>query len=672
MRRVTSLTWRTLRSKNLLGLQRFRSPNSSIRQFSSDDVVDGKVEAVEEEAPKAEAKITGAKKTHTFQAETRELLNIVSKSLYTEKEVFIRELLSNASDALEKARFMQATGESLLEQPDKPLEINMFTDKVNNTITIQDYGIGMNEQELIENIGTIARSGSKQFVKAMSESQSQKMDGIIGQFGVGFYSAFMVSDKVEVFSQSVNGGPGHYWLSDGTGTFELAEAENVERGTKIVVHLKPDLAEFSDKFRVETIIKKYSSYLQFPINLNTSRITSTGALWAKQPNAVADDEHKEFYQLIANTYDNPHYTFHSHFENVKYSIQCLLYMPGSHTEKPGFGRLEPGVSVYSRRVLIKPKAKEILPDWLRFVKGVVDSENIPLHISRENMQDSALIQEISETLMNKVVDFLKRQEKKDPVKFKQFYKDFSGFIKEGCCTDYKNRRKIAYLLRYESSNLAEGELTSIDDYIERMQPEQKDIYYLNATSRSLALASPYLENLKDQGIEVLLCYAQMDDFVFEGLQTYRQKDLVCVEKSKIEATKDEATEALTEDESDDLCKWIQEQFPDKISEADVTWRLKSHPVILVDHQSESMRRYAKMLNDDVQLPPQKMQINPAHDIVRGLYKLKMKDDPAAVLLCRQLVDNAYIGAGLMEDAREMLENINNVLSLLVESQMKKH
>eukprot|EP00494_Astrolonche_serrata_P025554 UN25815 len=215
----------------------------------------------------------------------------------------------------------------------------------------------------------------------------------------------MVSDKVEVFSQNAAGDQSHYWISDGAGSFEMAPAENIDRGTKIVVHLKPECVEFADKFRVETIVKKYSSYLQFPINLNGSVLTSTGALWAKTPNSVKDEDHKEFYQLVANTYDSPRYVFHSHFENVKYSIQCLLYVPGSHTEKVGFGRLEPGVSVYSRRVLIKPKAKEIVPDWLRFIKGVVDSENIPLHISRENMQDSNLIQEISETLMLKCVDF---------------------------------------------------------------------------------------------------------------------------------------------------------------------------------------------------------------------------------------------------------------------------
>jgi TNF receptor-associated protein 1 len=298
------------------------------------ETVEGKVE---EATPVVEEpKLKGAKTAHTFQAETRELLNIVSKSLYTEKEVFIRELLSNASDALEKARFMKVAGEELA-QPEKPLEINIFTDKSENTITIQDYGLGMNEDELIENIGTIARSGSKAFVKAMNDTNQGKMESIIGQFGVGFYSTFMVSDKVEVYSQSCKGGEANYWVSDGTGTFEMCNADNVDRGTKIVVHLKNDCLEFADKFRVETIVKKYSSYLQFPINLNGSVLTSTGALWCKTPREVSEDEHKEFYQLIANTYDAPNYVFHSHFENVKYSIQCLLYV--TNKSHQAFGRL---------------------------------------------------------------------------------------------------------------------------------------------------------------------------------------------------------------------------------------------------------------------------------------------------------------------------------------------
>lgn len=614
-----------------------------------------------------ETKISGTKTTHDFQAETRELLNIVSKSLYTEKEVFIRELLSNASDALEKARYKQASGEKLI-QSKKKLQINIYTDKTNNTITIQDYGIGMSKEELIKNIGTIARSGSKEFINAIQDSETggQKLDSIIGQFGVGFYSTFMVSDKVEVFSQSMKGDQGYYWVSDGSGSYQIAEAENIERGCKIIIYLKSDCQEFSDKFRVEAIIKKYSSYLQFPISLNDSIISNMGALWSKTPNNVTDEQHKEFYQLISNTYDTPHYVYHSHFENVKYNIQCLLYFPGSHSEKAGFGRLDPGVNVYSRKVLIKPKAKEILPDWLRFVKGVVDSENIPLHISRENMQDSKLIQEINETLMLKIVEFLKRQNKKDSKKFKEFYKNFNPFFKEGICTDYKNRRKIAYLLRYESTKNEKDELTSIDDYIERMKGDQKDIYFLVSPNRETALSSPYLEHLKEKDIEVLLGYAQIDQFVFENLLTYRQKDLVSVEKSKVEAEVKRDEEALTLEESEQLCKWIQKQMPDKISECGITWRLKKHPVILIDHESQAVRSYIRALNEDVGLSAQKMHINPTHQVIRGLYKFHKKNKKVSKLLVKQLVNNAYISAGLMEDSREMLTNINEILILLVQ------
>jgi HSP90 family molecular chaperone len=282
------------------------------------------------------------------------------------------------------------------------------------------------------------------------------------------------------------------------------------------------------------------------------------------------------------------------------------------------------------------------------------------------MQDSALIQEISETLMLKVVDFLKRQEKKDPEKFSAFYRDFCSFIKEGVCTDYKNRRKIAHLLRYETTKLEKGTICSIDDYMERMPEEQKDIYFIVATNRETALASPYIEHLMEQGTEVLLAYAQIDQFVFDNLQTYRQKDLVSVEKSKIDVEKDQDTESLNAEQADQLCTWIKDQMPLKIKEVDITWRLKSHPAILVDHQSQAVRAYLRALNEAMELEPQKLQINPAHPIIRGLFHLREPEPETASKLCRQVVDNAFIGAGLMEDSREMLGNINEVLTLLVE------
>jgi len=642
-----------------------------IESMSQDEV---KEEAdKEEEMPPEQGTRSGELHTQSFQAETKQLLQIVSKSLYTDREIFLRELLSNASDALEKMRYLTQSG-SAEQDPNHPLEMTIRTNKTDQTLTIMDSGIGMTHDELVANLGVIARSGSKNFLKEMGdakeasveEAKSDKqdqMENLIGMFGVGFYSAFMVANKIEVFSQSYKSEKAHYWVSEGAGEFSISPAENVLRGTRIVLHLKDDAKEFCDRFKVEAIVKKYSAYLMFPIKLNRSLITSTGALWAVNPKEVEESSHKEFYQLLSNAYDDPHYVFHSHFENVKYAIQCLFYFPPTHTEKLGMGRLDPGCSVYSRKVLIKPKCREILPEWLRFVKGVVDSENIPLHISREELQDSKLIEEINTTLQLKIVDYLKRQAKKDKDKYQTFYKEFNGFIKEGVCTDYKNRRKIAELLRFESNTTPDGTLVSFDEYIDNMGADQKDVYYLIAPSRAVAMTSPYLEAFEGTDTQVLLGYAQIDDFVFQNLQSYRQKELVNAEKSSAPSSKkDEKDSGLTFEESEELIDFIKKAFPKKIDTVTTTDRLKSSPAILTDHMSQAVRFYLRTLGEKQEMPPQKMQINPRHPVIKGLQKALSTDRTKAKVVTSQLVNNAFIAAGLVDDAREMLHDINDLMA----------
>jgi len=629
----------------------------------------------DDDMPPEQGTRLGELQTQSFQAETKQLLQIVSKSLYTDREIFLRELLSNASDALEKMRYLTQSG-SAEQDPNHPLEMTIRTNKTDQTLTIMDSGIGMTADELVSNLGVIARSGSKNFLKEFGDAKEtseeevgksnkqDQMENLIGMFGVGFYSAFMVADKIEVYSQSYKGEPAHYWVSEGAGEFAISPAENVLRGTRIVLHLKDDAKEFCDRFKVESIVKKYSAYLMFPIKLNKSLITSTGALWAINPKEVEESSHKEFYQLLSNAYDDPHYVFHSHFENIKYAIQCLFYFPASHTEKLGMGRMDPGCSVYSRKVLIKPKCREILPEWLRFVKGVVDSENIPLHISREELQDSKLIEEINTTLQLKIIDYLKRQAKKDKDKYTKFYEEFNGFIKEGVCTDYKNRRKIAELLRYETNKTPAGTLVSFDEYIDNMGEDQKDVYYLIAPSRAVAMASPYLEAFEGTDTQVLLGYAQIDDFCFQNLQSYRQKELVNAEKSSAPMSKkDEKDTGLTFEESEELIDYIKKEFPKRIDTVTTTDRLKSSPAILTDHMSQALRFYLRTLGEKQEMPPQKMQINPRHPVIKGLQKALSTDRTKAKVVTSQLVNNAFIAAGLVDDAREMLHDINDLMAI---------
>jgi len=646
------------------------------QEIESMDKAEAKEVDKDEDMPPEQGSRLGELRTQSFQAETKQLLEIVSKSLYTDREIFLRELLSNASDALEKMRYLTQSG-SAEQDPNHPLEMTIRTNKTEQTLTIMDSGIGMTAEELTSNLGVIARSGSKNFLKEFGDKKEaekeeaevnkgqkqDQMENLIGMFGVGFYSAFMVANKIEVFSQSYKGDQAHYWVSEGAGEYAISPAENVLRGTRIVLHLKDDAKEFCDRFKVEAIVKKYSAYLMFPIKLNRSLITSTGALWATNPKEVDAKQHKEFYQLLSNAYDDPFFIFHSHFENVKYSIQCLFYFPATHSEKLGMGRMDPGCSVYSRKVLIKPKCREILPEWLRFVKGVVDSENIPLHISREELQDSKLIEEINTTLQLKIVDFLKRQAKKEPDDYKKFYEEFNGFIKEGVCIDYKNRRKIAELLRFETNTTPAGTVISFDEYIENMGKDQKDIYYLVAPSRAVAMASPYLEAFEGTDTQVMLGYAQIDDFCFQNLQSYRQKEIVNAEKSSTPASKkDELDSGLTFEESEELIDYIKKEFPKKIDTVTTTDRLKSSPAILIDHMSQAIRFYLRSLGEKQETPPQKMQINPRHPVIKGLQKALATDRTKAKVVTSQLINNAFIAAGLVDDAREMLHDINDLMA----------
>jgi len=459
-------------------------------------------------APATE-KTTGDSTSFEFQAETRRILNIVANSLYTDKEVFLRELISNASDALEKARYVQTHKNNLLEV-DRPLEIHITADTEKNTLIIQDFGVGMTKDELVSNLGVIARSGSKAFVEGLESGG----DNIIGQFGVGFYSIFMIADNVEVYTQPCepdeNGEAKQawYWKSDGSGDFEIAEAQGVVRGTKIIAHLKEDARQFAVRLTLEGIIKKYSNFVGFPIYLNTEEVNTVDAVWTRSKSSVTEEEHTQFYRYISNAFDTPPMRLHF-TTDVPLAINALFYFPERHMEKFGMGRMEPGVSLYCRKVLIQPKCKDILPEWLRFIKGVVDSEDIPLNISRENMQDSALITRINSILTKRVIKFIEGEAKKDPAKYIKWLGEFGSFLKEGVCTDFTHKADIAKLLRFDSSRDLEEDTDqnhiALDDYIAAMPIGQNDIYFLNCPNREFALASPTMSLSRPRARRFCFC-----------------------------------------------------------------------------------------------------------------------------------------------------------------------
>ncbi|KAI8440103.1 hypothetical protein MSG28_001517 [Choristoneura fumiferana] len=508
--------------------------------------------------------LKGTSEKREFQAETRMLLDIVARSLYSDKEVFIRELISNASDALEKFRYLSvsaATEGKQLEQTDRALEIKLITDKQNRTITFQDSGIGMTKEELTQNLGTIARSGSKSFIEEIKKQGADQASSIIGQFGVGFYSAFMVADKIEV-----------------SGVYEIQEADGVPIGTKIVVYLKTDCREFSDDETVKGIIKKYSNFIGSPIILNDQQVNSIKPLWLMEPKEVTQEQHVEFYRFIGNSYDKPRFTLH-YKTDAPLSIRAVLYVPEG---KPGLFELsrdsDVGVSLYSRKILIKSKADNILPKWLRFVKGVVDSEDIPLNLSRELLQNSNLIIKLRTVLTNRFLKFLNDSASKDPVGYDTFYRDYSIFLKEGIVTSHSplEREDIAKLLRFESSKLEKGVRTSMAEYSSRQKNEQKTIYYLAAPSRELAETSPYFESLKKRDLEVLFCYDTYDELVLLELKEFGGRQL-----------------GLQQPQVDELIKFLKGQLEGKVFDVRTTQRLDSHPCVIIVPEMAAARHFVR-------------------------------------------------------------------------------
>ncbi|KAK2712367.1 hypothetical protein QYM36_011152 [Artemia franciscana] len=543
----------------------------------------------------------GSVQKKEFQAETRMLLDIVAKSLYSEREVFIRELISNASDALEKLRYLTLTGEKLVEA-DRPLEIHIATDPATNTFIVQDTGVGMTSEEMIENLGTIARSGSKAFLEQLKDKpDAGGVSNIIGQFGVGFYSAFMVADRIDVYSKSSRpDSKGFKWTSDGSGTYEIQEAEGVQPGTKIVIHLKSDAAEFSKDDRVKEVIKRYSNFVGSPIFVNGNQANTVQAVWLMDPKEVTDEMHTDFYRFVANSFDRPRFTLH-YKTDAPINVRALLYIPES---KPGLFDMsretETSVSLYCRKVLIKSRADKVLPKWLRFVKGVVDSEDIPLNLSRELLQDGAIIRKLRTVLTNRILRFLNDKANKKPEEYFEFYQDYGLFLKEGIVTgtEQVEKEEIAKLLRYESSGMPPGQKVGLADYCSRLRPGQRDIYYLAAPSRELAESSPYLEALREKDVEVLFCYEPYDELVLLQLRQYDRKNVTSVEK-EIRTTKsagdvdDLGEGSLSKSEIQELTNWLSATLSPKANRVTVTNKLASHPCVVTVEEMGAARHFVK-------------------------------------------------------------------------------
>jgi TNF receptor-associated protein 1 len=603
---------------------------------------------------------------HHFQAEIGQLLDIVIHSLYTDREIFVRELISNAADACEKLRFLQTSGTPVF-QPDTAPAVAITTDDKAGTITIADTGIGMTHGDLVDNLGTIAHSGTKAFLKQLAENQRPDAR-LIGQFGVGFYSAFMVAAKVEVLTRSyLPDEQGWRWTSENAGGYEIDAAPDLPRGTQVVVHLKDDAKAFVGAAHVRQIVERYSSFIQFPIELNGTRLNTIQAIWARSKSEVPDAEYNAFYHYVGHDHDDPLLRFHF-TADAPLAIQALLFVPKQNWENMGLGRTEPGVNLYCRKVLIKDRMPDLLPEWLRFLKGVVDSEDLPLNISRETMQDSALLEKINKVLTGRFLKFLDETAEKDAALYETFYAEYARFLKEGVATDFGHREPLAKLLRYESSITEKGKLTSLAEYVKRMPSDQKEIYYLLAPNREAAESSPYFEVFQSRGFEVLFLQDPIDEFVMEHLHEFETKPVRAAEQAELDAVAPPfAANALSDFDAEALAGWLKDTLGDRVGKVRPSKRLVNSPAVVIDADrimTTGMRRILKAVQKDKGGVPdakQDLEINPRHPIVVGLQKTRATDQALAEKVAQQLLDNALVAAGLLEDPRAMLARLNELL-----------
>ncbi|XP_039253409.2 heat shock protein 75 kDa, mitochondrial-like [Styela clava] len=660
--------------------------NSYVRLYSTTQTNEN-LEHNEENKQQYEAKehAVGEADKYEFQAETAELLNIVAKSLYSENEIFIRELISNSSDALEKYRYQQLSEQDVASSEEN-LEINIYLDKYENTITIQDNGIGMSAEDLVSNLGVIARSGSKKFLEEL-KSQGKGANSIIGQFGVGFYSAFMVGSKVVVFSKPHNSEEkGFMWTSEGGVSYEISEAEDVLPGTKIIITLKPDCRQFATDGTVKEIVQKYSNFVSFPVKLDGVQLNTVQPLWTQEPSQIDEDMHLNFFRYLSGS-QTDHYLYKLFYKtDAPLNIRSVFYFPESRPSLVDMAKdTKSGVSLYSRRVLIQDKTEHLLPKWLRFVRGVVDSEDIPLNLSRELLQNSSLIAKLRQTLTGRLIRFFVDQSKKDPEKYKNFHSSYKMFITEGVLSEdtQEKREEVAQLLRYETSNTSEGETKSLDEYISGMEDDQRNIFYLCAPSRQLAETSPYYEAIKSKNMEVLFCYEPYDEIMMLQLKNYNGKQLFSVENEIVadmfkdeKGTKTDGESQAISPQMDKFTQWAKGVLGDRVTDVKSTTKLDKHPSMVTVWEMGSVRHFirSQYLADPKGLSEKErsmlfkpvFQLNVNHPAIIKLGKIYDTESELATLALEQLYENAMVSAGLVDDARPMVGRLNNLLTKVLE------
>ncbi len=617
---------------------------------------------------------------HHFQTEVNQLLQLIIHSLYSHKEIFLRELVSNASDALDRLKYLTLTDENFRNINFDPRIDIFFDDKKGSTLTLSDSGIGMSEKELEDNLGTIARSGTRGFVEQLT-GDARKDSNLIGQFGVGFYSSFMVAERVEVISRRAGEDKAHKWTSDGKGEYEIEDAERDSSGTTVILYLNKEGKEYADRWKIESIIKKYSNHIPFPIYLHfeetrfegegdnkkekkepkTEQINAASALWKRPKQDLSDTDYNEFYKSISHDYDEPLMRIHTHAEG-KMDYTTLFFIPTRAPFDLFRADYKPGVKLYVKRVFITDDDKELMPVYLRFVRGVIDSEDLPLNVSREILQQNQVLAKIKSSSVKRILDELLKLQKNDREKYTAFYKEFGVPVKEGMYQDHENREKLLELIMYKSTK-AEGFVT-LDEYKGRMQPDQDAIFYITGAKEESLRNSPLLEMYRNRDIEVLIMDDEIDDIIIAAVPKYKDTDLKSVNRSDAAESLKTDEDKKKEKEIEPLVKKIKDALGDRVKDVKASTRLSDSPSCIVADENDptvQMQHLFKAMGQK-NMPDFKpiLEINPEHEIIK---KLESVQDPAFIEdVSLLLLEQALLIEGVeLTSPAEFAKRLNRVM-----------
>ena len=615
-----------------------------------------------------------------FKAETRQLLDILIHSLYTEREIFLRELISNASDALTRLDFELLTNREVLD-PDTELAIRLIPDKDAGTLTVQDSGIGMTSDELITNLGTIAQSGAREFIAAARQADGN-VNELIGQFGVGFYSAFMVAEWVRVNSRSYQlDAQASSWYCTGEDTFVVEPAEKDERGTQVVVKLNDDALEFLEEARLREVVRKHSDFIPFPIYVGSGKdeeedgeraegeqqINRQTAIWRQSPREVEEQDYNDFYQQLTLDFEPPLTNAHM-VVDAPVQMYALLYVP-ANAERGMFSlRREEGLKLYARKVLIQEYNRDLLPEYLGFVQGVVDSEDLPLNVSRESVASNRVMVNLKRLVTNKVIDTLKKLAEDDEDTYATFWKGYARYIKQGVSIELDKPETLYPLLRFHTINYPDV-WSSLDDYIDRMADDQEHIYYIMGDDEQSVKYSPHLEVMRHYDYDVLIFSDPIDAFMLVRLKEYKQKSLSNVASADLamperaEEAEDKQPTTLPEEQHSALIKRFKDQLGERITEVRMTDRLSNSPARLVDPEgalNQEMQRVYRMLERDYEVPKKVLELNPRHPILNALNELP-EDDELCEMVIEQIYEDALLIEGLHPDPASMIQRIQKLI-----------